>query len=425
MEISFQDLGDVFQQVFDLPAEERQACLDALCLHDAPLREEVESLLQAHDLAESYSGQSAAGETTRSTLSAQGWPVPREESGKRFGPYKVLGLIGEGGMGKVFLAARADQEFDQRVAIKTLRTFEKEGCERFRAERQMHAHLEHPGIARLYGGGTEDGIPYLVMEYIAGGRPIDQHCNELELGVSARLELFLEVLDAVAFSHLKGIVHRDLKPRNILVTPSGKPRLLDFGIARLLGAEVADSDRARESGLALTPAYASPEQLLGGSVTTATDVFSLGALLFALLSGCSPFARSLDERLCQLGEQESLPSLTSSARAQPGHPAARAWLALDRRRREDLEAIVAKALEPAKARRYGSVEQLAGDLENVRAGRPVMARRHSTSAQPSYWLQRHWLKAGIRGVGFLCLALSSLALAPRLRQIRRLHARRA
>lgn len=407
MEISFRDLGAVFQQVFDLPAEERQTCLDALCPHDQGphdqgLRKEVESLLLAHDLAESCSDRELDFTLTE----------PGDECARRFGPYQVIGLLGEGGMGKVFLAERADQEFEQRVAIKTLRGCEKESCERFRAERQLLASLEHPGIARLYGGGSEDGLPYLVMEHIAGSRPIDQYCDELELDVAARLGIFLAVLDAVAYAHRQGILHLDLKPGNILVTPGGQPRLLDFGIAQRLGAESPVAGKPSVSRLALTPAYASPEQLLGGSVSPATDVFGLGVLLFTLLVGRPPFARSLEERLRQLGEQESRSSLATLARDSGQHPAARVLLLLDRQRLAALERILATALAPAKAGRYSSVEALALEVENLRADLRAKARRQATPSAFGDWLKRHWLEASLGGAGLLFLAVFTLSQRP-------------
>jgi serine/threonine protein kinase len=415
MEVAWQNLGEVFQQVFDLPEEERQACLDALCQDDPALRGEVESLLRAHDLAEYFS---RAGQDAAALLPAEG--SSGLAASRRFGPYTVLRQLGQGGMGAVFLAARSDDEFDQLVAIKILRLPGPEGFERFRAERQVQANLEHPGIARLYGGGTSElGVPYIVMEYVEGGRPIDQHCDEHGLGVAARLELFGKVCAAVAFAHRNLVVHRDLKPSNILVTPRGEAKLLDFGISKLLTREAADWDPTGGGPGPLTPAYASPEQLLGQAITTSSDVFSLGVLLYTLLTGEPPFARSLAERLRQLAEQAEPPAPLHTARARPAAGASRAFLALDRGRRRDLEAILAKALAFSTGERYGSVEQLAADLESYRRGRPVLARRPTLSYRASRWLRRNWLVSGLAGFLLLFLAASSLALATQNRQVLR------
>jgi serine/threonine protein kinase len=228
MHTRWQELGSHFQQTFDLPVGERQAYLDEIGLEDDSLRDAVESLLRAHDLAEHFteSGSSVSvGELS---------PASQElMTGRQLGPYTVLEELGQGGMSTVFLAARADDQFDRLVAIKTVRgVVGPDGYGRFLAERQMHANLEHPGIARLYGGGTtQSGVPYIVMEYIDGGQPVDAYCDHHQLSAAARIELFAKICAAVAYAHRNLVVHRDLKPANILVTRDGEPKLLDFGIA--------------------------------------------------------------------------------------------------------------------------------------------------------------------------------------------------
>ena len=417
MDVAWADLGEVFQQVYDLPAEERKACLDALCRDDDALRGEVESLLRAHDLAEHFT-RAGRGDITVGPLASA---FSSLQPSRQFGPYTLLRQLGQGGMGTVYLAARADDEFDQLVAIKTLKNLGPEGYERFRAERQVHANLEHPGIARLYGGGTsEHGVPYILMEYVDGGKPIDEYCDQAKLGALARLDLFRAVCDAVAFAHRNLVVHRDLKPSNILVKPGGDAKLLDFGISKQLPAgEEADFDPTADGPGPLTPAYASPEQLLGEAITTASDVFSLGVLLFKLLAGRSPFSRSLQERLQQLGADEGPPSLERCARLWADQPAAIAFASLDRGRRQDLAAIAAKALQRWPGERYGSVELLAADLKSCREGRPVVARRPTTTYRLSRWLRRNWLVAGITGVFMLFLLASAIALASQNSQVLR------
>lgn len=418
MEIAWQSLGAVFEQVFDLPEEERRERLAALCSGDERLRGEVESLLEAHDLAESFTR--AGRDVSVGPLGGAAATFFGEADGgpsRRFGPYTLLRLLGEGGMGSVYLAARTDDEFDQLVAIKTLRGGGPELYERFRAERQVLASLEHPGIARLYGGGTTElGAPYLVMEYVDGGQPIHQYCETHGLGVAARLALFRAACDAVAFAHRNLVVHRDLKPSNILVTPEGGVKLLDFGISKQLGP-AADWDATVEGPGPLTPAYASPEQLLGRPVTTAADVFGLGALLVVLLSGASPFARSHGERLRQLGEPA--PPLERWVELQSEHPASRAFRAESRDRRRDLAAIVAKALAEDSGARYGSVELLSADLVRYAEGRPVLARRPSFGYHLGRWLRRNWIAASLGGAFVLFLVATSIALAAQNRQVLR------
>ena len=281
----WQQVREVLGAALALPACDRSGYLDNNCCDDPELRAEVESLLASHDEA----GSVFLNKPAADLKSAIGDAGSRSTwIGRRIGVYQIVEEIGHGGMGEVFRALRADGQYKKDVAIKLVRGGYDTAAvlERFRHERQILASLDHPNIARLYDGGTtEDGLPYLVMELIEG-TPIDQYCEEHKLGVNERLKLFTQVCSAVQYAHQRLVIHRDIKPSNILVTADGVPKLLDFGIAKLL-----DSTAGPETTLlrAMTPEYASPEQVRGEPITTATDVYSLGVVLYRLLTGRSPY----------------------------------------------------------------------------------------------------------------------------------------
>jgi serine/threonine protein kinase len=281
----WQQVRAILDRAIALPRDERIAYLARTCDGDEDLRNEVESLLESHDQAGSiFLNKPAADLKSATTESA-----PRSSwIGRRIGVYQIETEIGHGGMGEVYRAVRADGQFKKNVAIKVVRGGYDTAAvlERFLHERQILASLDHPHIARLYDGGTtEDGIPYLVMELIEG-TPIDLYCEEHDLPVNQRLELFTQVCAAVQYAHQRLVIHRDIKPSNILVTADGIPKLLDFGIAKLL-----DPSGGGETTMlpAMTPEYASPEQIRGEPITTATDVYSLGVVLYRLLTGRSPY----------------------------------------------------------------------------------------------------------------------------------------
>ena len=281
----WQQIREVLNSTVSLPAEERSAYLDQVCGSDHELRSEVESLLEAHDDAGSVFLNTPAADVKNLLTD------PSQRSnwiGRRIGVYQIEAEIGHGGMGEVYRAVRADGQFKKNVAIKMVRGGYDTAAvlERFLHERQILASLDHPNIARLYDGGTtDDGIPYLVMELIEG-TPIDSYCEQHELPINERLKLFIQVCTAVQYAHQRLVIHRDIKPSNILVTADGIPKLLDFGIAKLL-----DPAGGGETTMlpALTPEYASPEQIRGDAITTATDVYSLGVVLYRLLTGRSPY----------------------------------------------------------------------------------------------------------------------------------------
>jgi serine/threonine protein kinase len=283
----WQQVRDLLDKAISLSDADRTAFLNSACSGDSELRVEVESLLNSHRQAGSVFLETPAADLKAAVMSPRSSRV-----GSRVGVYRLLELIGLGGMGEVYRASRADGQYDKEVAIKFVRVGFDSGSvlERFRHERQVLASLDHPNIARLLDGGTtEEGIPYLVMELIEG-TPIDEYCDTHKLTVSERLSLFMQVCSAVQYAHQRLVIHRDIKPGNILVTEEGIPKLLDFGIAKIL-----DPASTSESTLAnpMTPEYASPEQIRGEPITTATDVYSLGVVLYRLLTGRSPYPRDI------------------------------------------------------------------------------------------------------------------------------------
>jgi hypothetical protein len=316
---------------------------------------------------------------------------------QRIGPYKLIGELGRGGLGTVFLAERDDQEYSRRVALKVVRQGmeSREIAERFRLERQILAQLDHPRIARLYdGGATAEGLPYFAMEVIDGQR-LDVFCRERRPSLRERLELVVKVCDAVAYAHRNLVLHRDLKPSNILVTPDGEPKLLDFGIAKILEPQPGGASQdfpegptlTRTGDLLLTPEYASPEQLLGLPLTTASDVYSLGVLLFLVITGQPPYA--LDRR--RVAEMARIVT-----EVEPERPSAMARRAPDKaapgwapRGGDDLDNIAGMALRKEPARRYGSAAELGDDLRRYLADLPVRARADTTGYRLRKFVRRH------------------------------------
>jgi len=306
---------------------------------------------------------------------------PAVRVGERLGPYRLAREIGSGGMGAVYQALRADEEYEQSVAVKVLKRGldTAEVVHRFRTERQILAGLEHPNVARLLDGGTTpDGRPYLVMEYVEG-KPIDVWCDERGLGVDERLELFLAVCEGVKFAHRSLVVHRDLKPSNILVTADGVPKLLDFGIARLLDDD-GPSLPTVGAWRFLTPEYASPEQVTGQPITTATDVYSLGVLLYQLLT---------DRRPYDLEERSARGLAAALARGEPAKPSAVAAEERRKRLRGDLDNIALTALRREPERRYGSAGELADDVRRHLDGLPVRATPDSWRYRAGKFVKRH------------------------------------
>ncbi|MEZ4386920.1 MAG: serine/threonine-protein kinase [Candidatus Krumholzibacteriia bacterium] len=381
-------IQELFLAAQEQPADARAAWLDAACGDDRELRKEVWSLL------ESDQGSDAVDQLADRWLAPLAdLPEPPSLLGRQVGPYRVLGELGRGGMARVYLAERTTGDFQQQVAVKVLRRDGGDLARRFVHERRILARLDHPNIARLIDGGAlDDGSPYLVMEYV-DGEPIDLWVDRRRPPLRDLVVLFLQVCDAVQLAHRNLVVHRDLKPSNVLVTADGRVRLLDFGIAKLLADDAPDL--TRPFALVLTPEYASPEQVRGEAVTTATDVYALGLMLYRLLTGRTAQTAvgrtdaELRRHVC-----EDAPEAPSLAAADP----ARA-----RRLRGDLDTIVARAVAKDPQRRYGSPGELADDLRRWLDGRPVHARPDGAAYHVRKFIQRH--RAGVVAAGLALLAL--------------------
>ncbi len=381
----WQQIDALFEQALEVDPERRAVFVEQESGSDDKLRRAVDRLLALEVEAASFLAEPIAA------LSA---PMKSEPGGVlgevRIGPYRLVRPLGHGGMGSVYLARRED-EYQQEVAIKLVRQgfLSEEVRRRFENERQVLARLEHPNIARLYDGGTTvEGLPYLVMERVEG-LPIDRFCDQQQLVIRQRLELFRQVCAAVATAHRCLLVHCDLKPSNILVTVDGTPKLLDFGIAKMLRSDGLDETTLTRGLRPMTPGYASPEQILGESITTASDVYSLGVILYKLLCGSLPFVASgdcyVDFGSAVVDQEAEKPSRRVLVRPATGSDDVD-FLAVSRRRRTtptelsrkirgDLDAIVLRALRPMPEQRYVSVNELSSDVGRHLAALPVRARR--------------------------------------------------
>ena len=385
-----------------LPASERNAYLERE-VEDATLRAEVRDLLHYE--------QDASALLAGSDWQERALSVAREEAleGKLLGPYRLLSELGRGGMGAVYLAERADGVYDQKVAVKVLQSsiFTPDLAERFREERQILARLSHPGIARLLDGGlTPDGRPYLVLEYV-DGISIDRYCVEHGLDIPARVRLFLKAAEVVQSAHQQLVLHLDLKPANILITPEGEPRLLDFGIARVLardsdglGSSTASmkAAQAEETMRLLTPRYASPEQLRGEPLGVASDVFSLGTLLYRLLTGKAPYA---------VDGASPLEVARLIATVDPLPPSKAAPADRQRELEGDLDTILGQALRKEPERRYPTVAAMADDLTRHLEARPVLAHADSLSYRGRKFFSRNRAAVLASAAAALLLALST------------------
>jgi tetratricopeptide (TPR) repeat protein len=397
-------LEEVFFGALELDPDAQAAFLDRSCGGDPELRLEVEKLLGA-------SGKSLDG--LRRPVEDAAREVVRDGAApvQRIGAYRLVRLLGEGGMGLVYLAERADDQYRRQVAIKLMHAGLGRNAEmlrRFRSERQILANLDHPNIARLLDGGiTPEGSPYLVMEYV-NGVAIDAYCRQARLTIDGRLRLFRAVCEAVEYAHRHLVVHRDIKPGNILVTPEGVPKLVDFGIAKLLDPEASDLTLVltQTSGRLMTPEYASPEQVRGEPVTTLTDVYALGVLLYELLTGQAPFrmkSASPLEVARLICEQE--PARPSAASRH--NPAA---ASLDARSlRGDLDNIVLKAMSKEPARRYASLAQFSDDVRRYLDGYPVEAGGGAWRYRAGKFVKRH--KAGVAATAAACVAIVGFGIA--------------
>jgi serine/threonine protein kinase len=391
----WQQVKEVFNRASALDVLAREAYLADACADDADLRCHVDALVAANANPDAVLDHAAVhyAPPFESQSPEDPW------LGKQIGAYQLVACIGRGGMGAVYRARRVDAAYENEVAIKLVRAgFGTDLLlQRLRAERQILANLGHPNIARLLdGGATASGEPFLVLELV-DGEPIDQFCDKRNLSIGERLKLFREVCTAVSYAHRHLVVHRDLKPANILVTAEGAIKLLDFGIAKLLQAvpeAVAQAEATQTSLRAMTPAFSSPEQILGLPVTTASDVYSLGVVLYHLLAGCSPYRSKLGstrDAIREVCETEPLrPSAAAADISQKG--AARAQP--DR----DLDDITLRALRKEPDKRYDSVEQFSEDLRRYLAGLPVIARGDRLSYRAGKFWGRHRLAVTVTGL---------------------------
>ena len=413
----WQQIQSLFEQVVDSGTGERAAYLARACGDDMELRSSVESLLKSDCRTEDPLLQ-AIGQAAESLLEDH----QDRLIGTRVGPYRIVSILGHGGMSTVYRGERDESQYQQTVAIKVLQhaTLHPRLRNRLHSERHILATLDHPSIARLIDSGDlEDGTPYLVMEHV-DGESIDSYCDNRTLFIRERLELFVQVCAAVQYAHRNLVVHRDIKPSNIFVTAEGAPKLLDFGIAKLLAPESLSHTLpvTRLQERILTPENAAPEQVLGRPITTATDIYALGVLLYQLVTGRSPYRLlsysqlQLERAICMddppRPSQMVIAKLGNQTDADRSRISDRRGLSPQRLRSRlsgDLDAIIAMAMRKEPDRRYPSVEALADDLNRHLLGQPVRARHGDWRYNTAKFLRRHLLIVGGVTAAFLGLAL--------------------
>jgi eukaryotic-like serine/threonine-protein kinase len=411
----------IFLSALDTAPEVRADFLNQQCANDEELFSEVFSLLESHQRSDDFIEIPAIQAISPAEIELHHETLP----GQSIGSYQVVKELGHGGMGTVYLAVRSDDQYQKRVAIKLVRSgMDSEFVrKRFRHERQILANLDHPNISRLVDGGTtQNGMPWLAMEYIEGIE-ITEYCDQKQLSINDRLKIFLQVCSAVQFAHQNLVIHRDIKPGNILITADGTPKLLDFGIAKLVSPQNSQSmDQTVTEMRLMTPGYASPEQARGESITTASDVYSLGVVLYELLTGHRPYhvsaqpANEVLRIICE--EQPSKPSTSVSktealtnvdgsqstitpemvSRAREGQPGK-----LRKRLSGDLDNIVLMAMRKEPQRRYASISQLSEDLRRHLEGLPVFAREDNFKYRAGKFIARH--KVGVAATILITLSL--------------------
>ncbi|MGI8819782.1 MAG: protein kinase domain-containing protein [Chthoniobacterales bacterium] len=411
-------VAELVEAALELEAEERLRFLEKACAGDEQLHAEVQSLLNFQARAARFIEEPAYHLAAETLATDEGELKP----GQELGEYRIKSLLGEGGMGEVYLAE--DVQLGRTVAIKLIKSLVSRASLRrqFMQEERILAGLNHPHIARLYGGSmTPEGQPYFVMEYVAGER-LDDFCGQQQLPVAARLVLFEKICSAVAYAHQQLVIHRDLKPGNIRVTPEGEPKLLDFGIARLLGDETQRPEQTITLAGMMTPDYASPEQVCGERMTTASDVYSLGVILYELLTGEKPYrltSRRPDEIIRAITQQEpARPStVAGNQKAKPKN---------QKSLRGDLDRIVLMAMRKEPARRYESARQLAEDIRRHLEGRPVRAQKPTWNYRAGKFIRRHKisLAAAVIVLGSLLAGIFTTAWEARRAEQQRTRAER-
>ncbi len=415
----WQRLQRIFGEAVDLPREQQNEFSAIACGGDESMLREVLTLLQC----DSEPTNGPLTNALDAAIDATSTDRRQALIGTVVGSYRLVSVLGHGGAGSVYLAERSDRQYSAQVAVKIVESaaLHPDMSMRFRAERQILASLNHPNIARLVDAGeTEKGLPYLVMEYVHGS-PVDRYCDGRQLSLGARLELFLQICTAVQYAHQNLVVHRDLKPANILVTEDGVPKLLDFGIAKLLDASPVVTQSlalTRMNDRLLTPEYASPEQILGHPVTTSSDVYALGVVLYELLTGRRPYTVTatsqleLERSICVTDPprpssvaRRAVDVLDSKGATATSFAASRGLSAerLEKRLTGDLDAIVMRALRKEAVHRYGSVEQLAADLRRHLASEPVVARQGNWAYYSQRFVRRHafGVAASVAGIALL------------------------
>jgi eukaryotic-like serine/threonine-protein kinase len=414
----WQKIKEVLGAALERTPAERAALLDEACADDSALRSELESLIASYEEEQGFLEMPAFDPR----------PAFSDVEGRLIGPYKIIRQLDHGGMGTVYLAARADDQYRKRVAIKVVkRGMDTEAIlSRFRHERQILASLDHPNIARLLdGGSSKDGLPYLVMEYIEG-KPINQYCDDNRLTTAERLKLFRLICSGLHYAHQNLVVHRDIKPSNILVTVDGTPKLLDFGIAKLLNPELYSQTLVPTilAARPMTPDYASPEQVRGRTITTASDIYSLGVLLYELLTGHPPYRihsaspQEIERVVCEqepekpstaINRTEEVQSLDGSSQVtitpqtvsqtREGQPEK-----LSRKLKGDLDNIILMAMRKEPRRRYASVEQLSEDIRRHLEGLTVIARKDTLSYRTGKFIGRHKAAVAAASLFFVLVA---------------------
>jgi tetratricopeptide (TPR) repeat protein len=414
---------EIFRATVTRPRSERHAFAAAACGNNNRLFEMVEEMLSVEEDPRVPGGETQVIEST--TIAATGAkPGPsvsfsriidsEDLSGTRFGNYELIRRVGKGGMGSVYSARRADQDFKKLVAIK----FVKPGMEtedillRFKHERQVLAGLDHPNIARLLDGGNWEGVPFLVMEYVEGV-PIDEHCRDNHLSINARLHLFCTVCSALQYAHQSLVVHRDIKPTNILVAADGTPKLLDFGIAKVLNPDISETlVMTTASGVPMTPDFASPEQVRGDAVTTSSDVYALGVLLYELLTTEHPlrhYYKKFGFERTVLEAEPDRPSLAAArTTTDPALLPEGSREKLQSKLRGDLDAILLMALRKEPQRRYESVQHFADDIHRYLTGAPVRAQRDTLRYRAGKFIRRNATGVAAATLAVLLLIASSI-----------------